>query len=293
MIGRRSFLKKAVAVPFMASGSRAVAQGLVQPIGLQLYTVRAELENNFDRTLANVAAIGYKEVEFAGYVGRSPQQIRAALQASGLTGVSGHVSFAALGDRWPESVEVARLIGQKYLVVVAIDQASRVQPDGWKRAAERLNRAGEVCRAAGLQLGYHNHVFEFASLQGGAKPYDILLELTDPSLVTMQMDICWFTAAGQDPGAYLKRYPGRYSSAHVKDLKRRPIWTEPIGVDHQSSVLHQDLTDVGQGVIDWRTILGQCWAAGIRHYYVEHDTPSVGLESAERSFRYVAAVRFR
>jgi hypothetical protein len=152
-----------------------------------------------------------------------------------------------------------------------------MQPGIWERASERLNRAGELCKAAGLQLAYHNHFFEFASIQGNPKrPYDILLESTEPALVSMQMDLCWFIAAGQDPATYFQRHPGRYSSVHVKDLKRLPIWTEPIQVNASPTVLGPDLADVGQGVIDWPTTLAQCWSAGIRHYYVEHDSLQVG-----------------
>lgn len=299
VIDRRSFLKKAVAVPFLAPVTLAAAQDRISPIGLQIYTVRAELQKDFEGTLAKVAAVGYKEVELAfvgefarGY-GRSPQQVRTVLRNSGLTGVSAHVQFNSLGDRWSESVDMARTIGQKYLVINSIDAASRVQPGIWERASERLNRAGEVCKAAGLQLAYHNHFFEFGSIQGNPKrPYDILLESTEPALVSMQMDLCWFIAAGQDPATYFKRHPGRYSSVHVKDLKRRPLWTEPIDLNASSTVLGPDLADVGQGVIDWPTTLAQCWSAGIRHYYVEHDSPAAPFDSITRSFAYLKAMRF-
>ena len=172
MVDRRSFLKQTVAVPILAPVTLALAQDRVSPIGLQLYTVRAELQKDFERTLAGVAAIGYKEVElayvgeFARGFGRSPQQIRKGLQDNGLTAVSAHVVFEPLGERWDESVDAARTIGQKYLVVNSVDRVSRTQPGIWQRTAERLNRAGEVCRAAGLQLGYHNHLFEFSSIEG-------------------------------------------------------------------------------------------------------------------------------
>jgi sugar phosphate isomerase/epimerase len=295
VVDRRSFLKAAVTVPFLARAAVATGQDRVSPVGLQLYTVRAELQKNFDGTLATVAAVGYREVElaFVEDLARSPQQIRTALRSSGLAGVSSHVRFGALGNRWPEAVDAARAIGQKFIVINSLDAASRVQPDIWQRASERLNRAGEVCRTAGLQLAYHNHLFEFASLQGTSKrPYDILLESTDPSLVSMQMDLCWFVAAGQDPATYFKRYPGRYSSVHVKDLKRLPLWTEPIRVTTVSSELSRDLADVGQGVIDWPTTLGQCWSTGIRHYYVEHDNPEAPVDSIRRSFAYLRGMRF-
>jgi sugar phosphate isomerase/epimerase len=203
------------------------------------------------------------------------------------------VVFESLGERWAKFVDAARTIGQKYLVVNSVDRVSRTQPGIWRRAAERLNRAGEVCRAAGLQLGYHNHLFEFSSIEGTSqRPYDVLLESTNPSLVSMQMDLCWVIAAGQDPVAYLRRRPGRFSSVHVKDLKRRPVWTRPIRPDTLSGAFNQELTDVGRGVIEWPTLLAHCWSAGIRHYLVEHDSPSAPFDSATKSFGYLNRVRF-
>ena len=302
MINRRSFLRGAVAVPLLSRVNLAIAEDRIRPIGLQLYTVRGELQKDFERTLARVAAIGYQEVElayvgeFAGGFGRSPQQVRKTLQDSGLTAVSAHVQFESLGERWAESVDAARTIGQTYLVVNSLDRASlldpalRAQSGMWERAAERLNRAGEVSRVAGIQLGYHNHVLEFGTIQGTSRrPYDVLLEATEPSLVSMQMDLGWFIAAGQDPAADLRRRPGRFSSVHVKDLKRRPRRREPI---RPLSALNQDVADVGQGVIEWPTLLAHCWSAGIRHYFVEHDSPSAPFKSVTNSFGYLNRLRF-
>lgn len=294
MVDRRSFLKAAVGVPFLQQVASSPVQDRVSPIGLQLYTVRAELQKDFEGTLATVAAIGYREVElaFVEDLARSPQQIRMALRSSGLAGVSSHVRFGALGNRWPEAVDAARAIGQKFIVINSLDAASRVQPDIWHRASERLNRAGEVCRTAGLQLAYHNHLFEFASIQGTSKrPYEILLESTDPSLVSMQLDLCWFIAAGQNPLTYFQRYPGRFVSAHVKDLKRMPSPPRRQGDVPDRAVVLPDLADVGEGILDWKLLLSQCWQAGIRHYFVEHDEPAQPLASAERSYRYLDALR--
>lgn len=269
-------MKAAAAVPFLLP--RQPTGRRISPVGLQLYTVRSEMQKDFEGTLARVAAIGYREVEFAGYFGRSPLEVRTILKRHGLDGVSAHVGFGTLGDQWPAIVEAARSIGHRYLVVPSIDAATRAEPDSWPRIAERFNRAGAACKAAGIQFAYHNHQFEFDRAGTAKRPYDILLESTDPSLVSMQMDLGWITAAGQDPAAYFRLYPGRFSSVHVKDLKTLPP-ERPV------------LTDVGQGVIDWKRLLGQSWAAGIRHYFVEHDSPASPFESIETSFRYVDALR--
>jgi sugar phosphate isomerase/epimerase len=292
LLDRRSFLRTAT-VPLLAPNVVALAQQRLTSVGLQLFTVRAELQKDFDETLARVAAIGYKEVEFAGYFGRSPADVRAALRANGLTGISSHVGFNTLGDRWPDVVEAARTVGHEHLVVASVDDVSRTQPNIWPRVAEQFNRAGEVCNAAGIRLAYHNHMFEFASLAGTAKrPYEIILESTDSSLVSLQMDLCWIVAAGQDPSIYFQRYPGRFVSVHVKDLKRVPQPPSRAGDVPDRAAVVPDLADVGQGVLDWNTILPQCWSAGIRRYFVEHDRSSDSLASAARSYQYLDRLRF-
>ena len=293
MPDRRSFLRALLASPILVRNRSALAQQGLGPIGLQLYTVRAELQKDFEATLAKVAAIGYQEVELAGLFDRRATEIRAALQRSGLRGISSHVSYGVLGDQWPGIVEWARAIGLQHLVVVSIDPASRTQPGVWQRAAEQFNRAGDICKSAGIKLAYHNHLFEFARAAGAMpRPYHLLAEATDPSLVSLQMDLCWITAAGEEPRTYLARYPGRFVSVHVKDLKRLPVRPSREGDVPDREAILPDLADVGHGVIDWRAILPQCWSAGVRHYFVEHDTPEDPMASAERSFRYLEAFRF-
>lgn len=280
-IDRRSFIKAAAAVPFLLqvqpSGRR------ISPIGVQLYTIRKEVEKDFEGALARVAAVGYREVEFAGYFDRSPREVRALLEKHGLAGVSAHVGYGSLGEKWPAVIDAALAIGHKFLIVPSIDGASRKEPDSWQRIAERFNRAGEACKAAGIQFAYHNHEFEFEPTETGKLPYEILLESTDPKLVSMQMDLCWTIAAGQDPVAYFRRYPGRFSSVHVKDLKKLPA---PKAAERPQQA------DVGHGVIDWGTLLAQSWSAGVRHYFVEHDNPPEPFDSIDRSFRYLNALRF-
>jgi sugar phosphate isomerase/epimerase len=136
-------------------------------------------------------------------------------------------------------------------------------------------------------------LFEFANPAGAARrPYEILAESTDPSLVGFQMDLCWITAAGERPLTYFRRYPGRFVSAHVKDLKRIPPRPPRRGDVPDRNGILPDVADVGQGVIDWKLLLPQCWLAGIRHYFVEHDVPSEPLASAERSYRYLDKFTF-
>lgn len=261
----------------------------IEKIGLQLYTVRDLMKQDFDGTLAKVAAVGYKEVEFAGYFDHSPKDVRAAVDRHGLTAPSAHIDYKNLGDKFPEVIEAAKVVGHEYLVNPWIDEEIRKQPDGWKQAAETFNRAGEACKKAGIQFAYHNHWFEFLPVNGKL-PYDLLLTECDPNLVKMELDLCWITVGGQDPLRYFDRYPGRFPLVHVKDVKRVPPVTAGGAQDFGSSM--KDMTEVGSGIIDWKKIFAQSDKAGIKHYFVEHDNPKKPLESIKKSYDYLARLRF-
>jgi sugar phosphate isomerase/epimerase len=285
-INRRTFLGTMAAAALTTRGASAAS---IQRIGMQLYTVRTDLEKDFAGTLKKVAAIGYKEVEFAGYFNHSPQEVRDLLKASGLTSPSAHVDYASLApDRLPAVLDAAHAIGQTFLVNPWIDESMRSQPDIWKRIAETYNRAGEATRKAGIQFAYHNHNFEFAPA-GGRQPYDVLLETCDPALVKMELDLCWISAAGKDPLDYFKRYPGRFPLVHVKGLSKQP----PNGAATPIDQLLPSITDVGHNdVIDWKRIFSHASEAGIQHYFVEHDVPKAPFDSLAASYAYLRDLRF-
>jgi len=287
---RRTFLGTMTAATLLTRRLAFAADDhKIDKIGLQLYTVRDLMKQDFDGTLAKVAAIGYKEVEFAGYFDHSPKDVRAAVDRRGLTAPSAHIDYKSLGEKFPEVIEAAKVVGHEYLVNPWIDEEIRKQPDGWKHAAETFNRAGEACKKAGIQFAYHNHWFEFLPVNGKL-PYDLLLTECDPNLVKMELDLCWITVGGQDPLKYFDRYPGRFPLVHVKDVKRVPPVTAGGAQDFGSSM--KDMTEVGSGIIDWKKIFAQSDKAGIKHYFVEHDNPKKPLESIKRSYDYLASLRF-
>lgn len=276
---RRTFLETSVAAAFAAALPARSAESLhrIERVGLQLYTVRDALEKQFDETLAKVSATGYCEVEFAGYFDHPPKEIRAALDRHGLTAPSAHIDYEIVEKQWPQTLEAAHIVGHSYLICPWIDESQRSQPDGWKRAADLFNRAGEASRKAGIQFGYHNHDFEFKPAQslGGKLPYDFLLAETDPHLVQMEMDLYWITFGGKDPLSYFDRYPGRFPLVHVKDMTS-----------------DRRMTEVGSGAIDWKRIFAQSAKAGIKHYFVEHDEPASPFDSIRNSFDYLRDLRF-
>ncbi|MSR10618.1 MAG: sugar phosphate isomerase/epimerase [Gammaproteobacteria bacterium] len=273
---RRNFLQStatlglATTVPWSVSSaqSRRVAS-----VGLQLYSLRNEMSRDFAGTLARVAELGFKEMEFAGYMRNSPGQVRSMLDANGLTSPAAHIQLQAIRDNLAGEIEAAQTLGQKYIVVPSLPGNERTLAD-YHRHAETLNRAGETCKAAGLKMGYHNHDFEFAIVEG-QRPYDILMEETDPELVAMELDLFWIVTAGVDPVEYINKYPGRFAMLHVKDR------------DAQGRMV-----DVGRGTIKFAELFSRVDTGGFEHYFIEHDNPGNGLVSVAYSIYTVRNLRF-
>ena len=279
---RRAFLGSTAAVALVSRFGWAASEHRIEKVGLELYTVRDLLSKDLEGTLAKVAKIGYKEVEFAGYLNDlpnlkpAPKRAREILDGDGLTAPSAHVAYKILSPEiWPKAVEISKILGHEYLVNPSIDRELTKTSDGWKRAAETFNRAGEESLKSGIQLAYHNHVEEFKALPDGKLPYDILLSESDPKLVKMELDLGWAHEAKVDPLAYFEKYPGRFPVVHVKDFDKNGMMTE-----------------VGSGVIDWKAIFAKADLAGIKHYFVEHDQPMMPMESIQKSYAYLEKLRF-
>jgi sugar phosphate isomerase/epimerase len=291
-MNRRTFLETATTVTaatlLTSKLGWAAAEHKIENLGVQLYTVRDQMKVSFYETLAKVASIGYKEVEFAGYFGLTPKQVRDALENNHLTAPSTHVQYDELDDKFPAVIEASKTIGLKYIVCPWIPEELRKSPDIWKQAAEKFNRCGEASKKAGMQFAYHNHWFEFLPVDGKL-PYDQLLKDCDASLVKMELDLCWITAAGGDPVKYFNAYPGRFPLVHVKDLKTLPHITAGGAQNYGDTV---DLTEVGSGLIDWKKIFVHSEKAGIKHYIVEHDHPKQPFDSIAGSYDYLNKLRW-
>ena len=281
MPNRREFLVSTAgalalsSLPHRLSGLLPRAQKLDR-IGVQLYTLRHEMELDFEATIRRVAGIGFQEVEFAGYFGRSPSQVHELLEELKLVSPSAHMPYESLETNWQEILDNARTIGHEYALIAWTPVEARKTVDDWKRIAEKFNRAGEAARRAGLKFGYHNHDFEFAPIEGRV-PFDVLLAETDPALVKIEMDLYWITLGGGDPLAYFQQYPGRFPMVHVKDLKK--------GGSPQ-------MVDVGAGDINFKAIFARREQAGIQHYFVEHDEPADSWASVATSYRYLRGLEF-
>jgi sugar phosphate isomerase/epimerase len=287
MLTRRSFLATLGAFASAAvcrakgveSGSvtnAVVARRRLDRVGIQLYSVRTEMQRDVPGTLARLAQIGYHDVEFAGYFGRNAAEIRQLLDANHLAAPSTHMAYDPA--TWDQSLDFAKTVGHEFVTVPWIDESRRKTLDDWRRIADGFNTAAERARGRGLRFAYHNHDFEFKPVEGMV-PLDVLLERTDPSLVSFEMDVYWVTFAGADPKAYLDRYPTRFAMLHIKD---------------SAGGLKKEQTDVGSGTIDFASILrlGFDSKHAVKHVFVEHDQPPDPMAFAKNSFDYLSKLEF-
>jgi sugar phosphate isomerase/epimerase len=288
MTDRRHFLKMlgATAAAGALWPSRAAADsqaGLtaasIRRVGVQLYTVRGAMQKDgVDATLARLAGIGYKEVEFAGYFGRTGAQIRDALRANGLTSPSTHLTLEILrSPDFPKFVETAATIGHKWIVLAWLVPEERGSVEKYTAHAELLLKAQAIASKAGLTMAYHNHDFEFDPL-GSTDGYEVLLDKVKGSGIQMEMDLYWTTKAGKDPLAYWRRFPGMFPMVHVKDSAGGPA---------------HEMRSVGAGSINWANLFAQRALGGVQHFYVEHDNPTDPWQSVTDSFAYLKRLRFR
>lgn len=286
-VTRREALKRATALlsgmlagPVLAAcggpgSEEALGEGPRNPdrrIGVQLYTVRERMEQDVTATLERVAEIGYAEVEFAGYFGSPPEEIRATLDRLGLAAPAAHVPLQEMRDSLDRSLAAARVVGHRYVVIPWIEEAER-SAEGYRRIAADLNRFGVEAREQGMRIGYHNHEFELEPLPGGGTGLDILLEGTDPSLVDFELDLFWAFKSGSDPVDLFARHPGRFPLWHVKDM------ADVAGA--------QRMVPVGEGEIDFGRIFAQGGQAGLRHFFVEEDHPEDSLASIRKGYQHL------
>lgn len=236
------------------------------------------MQRDLPATLARLAHMGYREVEFAGYFGRSPAEVRELLERNRLSAPSTHVGYDLLSKDWDRALDDAAATGHQFVTVPWLPGEARRTADTWRRVAEDFNRAGQRARGRGLGFAYHNHDFEWTPVDG-IVPFDILLAQTDPAVVSFQMDIYWLTKAGRDPLAYLRQHPTRFTMLHVKDSAGPPAHTQ---------------VDVGSGTIDFAGILrlDAEQRRAVKHVFVEHDEPPDAMAFAKKSFDYLSRLEY-
>jgi sugar phosphate isomerase/epimerase len=275
-LGRREFLGgSALALAALGSGMAAAAHhqdehrkakpGARVP-GIQLYTLRESMQEDLPATLEGVAAIGYKEVECAGYFDVPPAKLRRMIEDLGMRSPNSHVGWEAMQKDPRSVIEPAAELGNEWVTLAWMPPEERETIDDWKGWADTCNQAGEIATSVGLRAAYHNHDFEFLPIDGTV-PFDILLSETDPKLVDFELDFFWVKQAGRDIGEILAKAPDRFVMAHIKDMNAGG-----------------EMVDVGAGTIDFVSILGSPAGQKVRHLFVEHDSPQDAFRSAAVSY---------
>jgi sugar phosphate isomerase/epimerase len=276
---RRTFLKNAgltVAGSTLLSNYLLASTQAKELIGVQLYSVRADMQKDPLGTLKQLAAMGYKNVEHASYMNRkfygyTAAEFKKVLDDLGLKMPSGHTVMGSqhwdatkndFSDSWKWTVEDAAFLGQQFVISPSLPNNLRKSYDDISKAMEMFNKSGELCKKSGMKFGYHNHDFEFSEKLNDQTLFDIILSKTDGSLVAQQLDIGNMYNAGAKALEIMKKYPGRFESMHVKDEIKAASGNEK----YESTVL-------GTGVIPVKEVidLGRK-SGGTIHFIIEQES---------------------
>lgn len=296
---RRDFLKQAgllTAVAAFPAISLPEASDFIDQLGLQLYTVRDVLAEKPQETLEAIRNAGYKQVEL--YDSQLLPRLQPVLKSLGIGVNSTHFLSPLLTGNWQavtafgaapppadytlqKAIDQAAEYGLSYFIFPFLYPQERGGLDDYKALAEKLNATGETCRQAGLQLGYHNHSFEFQPMDG-ASPMEVLLSETDPELLCLELDIFWVSVAGLDPAAYIRQHANRIQLLHLKDKKKD---TPP--TYRAFTLPPESFQPVGSGVIDVAKVLEAAQESGVKYVFVEQDVSSDPLADIQKSSKYL------
>jgi sugar phosphate isomerase/epimerase len=243
--------------------------------GIQLYSLRADLDKDLEGTLDRVKAWGIPYVESYSLHRRTPEQLKSLIEARGLKLISGHFPFERLTKKIGECVAEAKALGLQYVICPWLphEEANFTEAAARKAAAD-MNEIGKAFKEAGIVFGYHPHGFELVPRpQGEGTMLDILISETNPEFVAFQMDVFWIVHPGGDPVAYLEKYPGRWLLMHLKDIRkgaRTGVYTGKANKD--------DSVALGTGMVDWPKVLEAAKKAGVRYYLIEDESGAVNVQ---------------
>jgi sugar phosphate isomerase/epimerase len=222
-----------------------------QRFGLELYSVRGDLERDFVGTLQAVKDMGYEAVEFFGAYARPAEEVAAALTKTGLVCCGWHTPFDHVqDDRLDAAIAYNKAIGNRNIVIPGLPRENTASPEAWRKTAEFFNGLSRELTLQGMTVGYHNHSSEFVKLDGQT-PYDIFFDNTDRAVV-MQLDNGNALSGGADVCAYVRKYPGRARTVHLKPYSLRD------GFD----------TMIGRDDIPWTEFMGLCQSVGGTQWYI-------------------------
>ena len=268
-----------------ATSSVGTGRHFKGPVGLQLYSPRGQFTQNVAVGIQTTKSFGIHEVELAGLYKLQPGVLKEMLTAAGLQPVSGHFPYTRFRDDAEGIAAEAAALGLKYAGCAWIDHAGpSITPAEAKAAAEVFSRAGAVLAKRGIKCFYHCHGFEFVADAAGITPMDILMSQTPPSQMCFEMDVVWVTHPGQDPAAWLQKYPGRWELMHLKDL-RKGVAT---GVQTGKGDPNDDVV-LGTGQVNWPKVLSAARKYGVKHYFIEDESASV-VTQVPQTLKYLETV---
>ncbi len=264
------------------------------PIAIQLYSVRDNMEKDFEGTVKKIKELGYEGVEFAGLFGKSGLEVKKLCDELDLVPVSAHVPYYDMLENPREVLKDYKDLGCKYVVVPYLTEECRPGTDGWDDTVKGIRKIGEAAKEMGIQLLYHNHDFEFLKIDG-KYALDILYDTVPADLLQTEIDTCWVNVGGEEPAAYVEKYTGRAPIVHLKDFHgskgNGPLY-KLIGIEEEAEETTStfEFRPVGSGVQDWKKIIASAEKAGAQWVIVEQDDPSMGktpMECAEMSISYL------
>jgi len=244
-------------------------------IGLQMYTLRNEMEADLESTLRKIAALGYEGVEFAGYFGWEAEKLFKLLQELKLQAIGSHIGMERLRSHLQEEIDYLKTIGASYIVCPYIPEKERAQEADWKALFSFFEQTGKACARQGIIFAYHNHSFEFDLSVEGLFAFDALYDATSPAAVKVEMDVCWVQFAGQDPLVYIQKYNTRLPLLHLKDFNK----------DAAGRIITLEL---GKGIVQLDAVIAASQDAGVQWLIVEQDVCQIPpLESVANSLNWV------
>lgn len=254
------------------------------PFGIQLYSLRNQLDKDVPGSLKLIRDAGYTDVETAGFYKMSPADFKKALDKAGLKCTGMHSGDDnRFRTKLDEIIAEAKVFKPDYVTSPWIQEEHRKDAEGCKRVAADFNEWGKKLQAAGFRFGFHNHDAEFKPL-GSTTAMDILIQETDPKLVDFELDLFFVKKVGLSPADYLRKYPGRFKLVHVKDISK----STPMGF---AEAPDDACVPLGEGQIDWPKTLAAAAEVGVTHYYVE-DESATAPEGIKKTAQYLKNVKF-
>ena len=270
------------------------------PVGLQLYSVRDDMEKDFKGTLKKVKAMGYEGVEFAGLFDLSVEEVKEALKEADLVPVSAHVPFVDMMKDPEGTMDTYSRIGCKYIVIPYLTEEYRPGQDKFQEVIDGARVLGEAANKYGMKLLYHNHDFEFVKLDG-KYALDVLYDTIPSDLLQTELDTCWVNIGGEDPSDYVRKYTDRAPVVHLKDFFKSGNVTKMyalIGIDDEETEEKEEgvfeLRPLGYGLQDVPSLLKASEDAHANWVIVEQDEPSMGktpMECVEMSINYLKPLK--